>query len=133
MKVKVYKRFYDPVEANIIREKLISHEIYCFLTNENTSATFGHQNIVTGGINLLVHEEDIEEVDKILSAAPDNIGEEEKYYEKRICPRCNSENIEERTSGSIFFNLLAALTFGRIILGSRQIFHCRECGNNFRY
>jgi hypothetical protein len=65
-KIKLYRKFYDPIKANIVREKLVANGIPCFLTNENTH-NLGFLNFTNLSINLMLHEADFEVADEILT------------------------------------------------------------------
>lgn len=64
--IKLYKKFYDPIKANIVREKLLSYDIPCFLTNEH-SQNLGFLNATNLSINLMLHESDFVIADQILT------------------------------------------------------------------
>jgi len=87
MELKTLKIFDSYIEAHLLKTKLESEAIYCFLQDENLVATDPLYSYAVGGIKLKVKKEDFEKAFKIL---------EEKnkfsflYEEKNICENCGS-------------------------------------------
>lgn len=59
-------RFYDNVQAHIIRGILESHDIPCFVFDENHNNTAWHLGIAIGGVRLMVLSEHYESAQEIL-------------------------------------------------------------------
>ena len=67
MKIVKLKTFQDPIEANIVKCRLESEDIECFLTNENVSRLIPHfAYMFDAGIQLMINEDDLEKASEIL-------------------------------------------------------------------
>jgi len=58
----------QPVEAHLMKTRLESEDIECFLQDENMVAANWLYSNAIGGVKLLVREEDAERAAKILSS-----------------------------------------------------------------
>ena len=67
-KIIILRSFNNPVEANIVRAKLESYEIPCFLTDEHFTTLNPNFNPSTGGVKLKIFEKDVERALKILES-----------------------------------------------------------------
>ncbi|MBC7425626.1 MAG: DUF2007 domain-containing protein [Bacteroidia bacterium] len=67
-KIVIYKRFYNPMEANMIKGILEAHGYPSFLSDENSITVNPFYNQALGGIKLNVFEKDIEDINKILES-----------------------------------------------------------------
>lgn len=73
MEVIRFRSHTDSIEANIARAKLQSEEIPCFLSNENFSILQANvSGNMSGGIDLMIREEDIETAMQILNEKPES-------------------------------------------------------------
>ncbi|MES2274697.1 MAG: DUF2007 domain-containing protein [Bacteroidota bacterium] len=62
-----FQTFYDPMLAHIIRARLESNGIPCFISDENTIGANPFYNQAIGGIKLNIFEHDIEKANAILA------------------------------------------------------------------
>ena len=91
MKIVVVKTFDNSFEAYLIKGKLESEGIECFLTNENlTTLIPNFTNMLDMGIGLMVREEDYQKALDII-----NDQKTEKVADN-VCPNCNSKNIRRK-------------------------------------
>jgi DNA-directed RNA polymerase subunit RPC12/RpoP len=127
MNVIRIRSFTDSIEANIAKAKLQADGIACFLTNENFSVLQpGLSGQMTGSIDLMINEEDLEKAKEIL----DDIVEDASYK----CPHCGSKNIIIRygkNALSRFFLILAGILFAFPINRARNEYFCRTCRKSF--
>lgn len=65
-KIIVFETFYDPIEANIIKTRLIDAGVQCFLSDENIGGQIGYNQAI-GGVKLHLFEGDVEVAKAILS------------------------------------------------------------------
>ena len=59
----VFRRFENPIDANIIKAKLDAHGIPCFLTEEHLANLL---NLVSNGVRLHLFEKDAEWAKEVL-------------------------------------------------------------------
>ena len=127
MKVIRLRSYTESIEANIAKAKLQAEGIACFLTNENfTILQPGMSGQMTGGIDLMIHEEDMQRAREIL----DDIIEDESYK----CPHCGSDNIIIRygkNAVSRFFLILAGILFSYPVNKASNEYFCRSCRKSF--
>lgn len=87
MKFKTLKIFDSYVEAHLLKTKLESKMIYCFLQDENSIATNPLYSYALGGIKLKVKEEDFKEALTIL----EEIENYSYHFEDKLgCENCGS-------------------------------------------
>jgi hypothetical protein len=87
-KIIVIHAFDSLIEANIIKSRLDSLGIPCFLSEENlTSLTTA---LLSGGIRLHIFEHDKEEVSNIISQQRMQKTDDDDLL---ICPNCRSKKI----------------------------------------
>lgn len=66
-KIVVYKTFESPMEANIVKSRLMDSGFNCFLTGENAALVYPVFDISISGVQLHVYEEDVEAISKLLN------------------------------------------------------------------
>lgn len=132
MKLEVYRKFYDPIEANIILTKLHANGIDCFLTNEHISTLLWHLSFAHGGLNLMMDLNEFEKANFLLQSESTPI--EELDSEEYRCPNCKSNNIKYGSQSKTRINwiqlLVSILVVGPAPFISKA-YHCFNCGNNF--
>jgi hypothetical protein len=137
--VTVLTRTY-PYELAVVRGRIESEGIYCFVKDELTLQVFPYWSVMLGGAKLQVRESDLQEVADILSETgyPTRLNDYKIMLSDGIrCPYCGSEDISEfRTTfwpfaGWLFILgsmlLLAYGSFGPAPFPGKAC-HCFECG-----
>lgn len=66
-KIVVYKTFENPMEANIVKARLLDAGFDCFLTGENAALVYPVFDVSISGIQLHVFEKDVHAIDKFLT------------------------------------------------------------------
>lgn len=61
----IYQTF-DTFEANLIKSYLDNEDILCILKPKDASGVLPHLGFSQGGIDIMVHEDNLEEAKKIL-------------------------------------------------------------------
>ena len=133
MKIEVYRKFYDPIEANIVANKLKANDIECFLTNEHSATLLWHLSVAHGGLNLMMDAADFPNADKILIATDHSNIEELASGEIR-CPNCNANNVNFGSMSKKKINwwqIFGLFTFGGPAPILKKAYHCFKCGYNF--
>ena len=70
-------KFFSPTEAHIYRSRLESEGIPAFVQNENLSTLFPFASSLTGGAQLQVRAQDLEQAREILASGPHLSSDEE--------------------------------------------------------
>jgi hypothetical protein len=139
--------FIYPHEAAILKSRLESEGISCFMKDENTLQVQPFYTNAIGGAKVQVKDDDVIRANKIVeeyyanmkNANPPEITEEEYMHDdakddtKEItCPLCGSDNVHmDKTPVRI--NLITVLLMGLpLIFLPRKKYHCFNCGNNFK-
>jgi hypothetical protein len=65
-KIIVFETFYNPIEANIVKSRLLDNGVQCFLSDENIGSQLGYNQAI-GGVRLHLFEKDVELVNRILA------------------------------------------------------------------
>ena len=65
-KIVVFETFYNPIEANIVKARLLDSGIQCFLSDENIGSQLGYNQAI-GGVKLNLFEKDVETAKEILA------------------------------------------------------------------
>jgi len=131
-KIVILQSFDNPVEANIVRAKLESFDIPCFLTDEHFTGLNPSFNPMTGGVKLRVFEKDVERAMAILQEENLIPVDEESDI---VCPVCNSADVSlEKKRGTKFILASLLISVGFMIYPFRLLkrYRCNQCGNEFK-
>lgn len=66
-KIVVYKTFDGPMEANIVKTRLLDAGFNCFLTGENAALVYPVFDISISGIQLHVLANDVDAINALLA------------------------------------------------------------------
>jgi hypothetical protein len=117
------------IEANIISGRLESEGINCWLKDENTVTIDPLLTNAIGGIKLMVASSQVERAMELLR---------EFKHEKQSshpCPKCSSINVEFVTTprkASNWFGVLFGALLTSFALSNSKVYHCFNCGNEFK-
>jgi hypothetical protein len=147
-KIVVFETYYNPIEANIVKERLIDSGIQCFLTDENTITINPLYTQAIGGVKLHMFENDVSAAKALLldqdvqanladevadfETDSDSISDEMKTDE--VCPKCGSENVGYVQATKKRFSVITML-FSLLLMiypfNAKKTHHCFNCGNEF--
>lgn len=130
--------FLYPQEAYLAKNVLEVEDIPVFLKDELTVQVNNFYSNAVGGVKLIVRESDKEKALTILREA----GYIKETSEKsrleifsetytRLCPYCNSENINRTKQPGLLF-LVSVFTFGAPLPFLKKKYHCFDCGKEWR-
>jgi hypothetical protein len=129
-----FKTFDNAIDAHILKIKLESEGIVCFLFDENIVSVNPLYSNLVGGIKLKINEEDIPHAKNIvleLEETPLTTEDNEII----ACPKCQSTKIESgyKSMRSIGAVLSAIVSFLLLIfpIYRKTVYKCLECGNEF--
>lgn len=135
-KIIVYRTFYNPIEANIIKAKLEDADIACFLTDENIATIQPLFNQAVGGVKLNVFEKDVLTIDTLLVDNELEIAEEDQAENADIitCEKCGSTNVSyglaTKNKYSWWVTILSIL-MTVYPFKANKCYHCYKCGHEF--
>lgn len=129
-----FKTFDNSIDAHILKIKLESEGITCFLFDENIVSVNPLYSNLVGGIKLKINEEDLPHAKNIvleLKETPLTTEDNEII----TCPKCQSTKIESgyQSMRSIGAVLSAIASFLLLIfpIYRKTVYKCLECGNEF--
>lgn len=131
-----FQTFDNPIQAHIIRSRLESNNIPCFLADEHIIGLNPLYNPAIGGVKLKIFEKDYEKCIALLSEDEDiepvisPINESEATF----CPNCNSANVgygnaTKKRFG--WFTIIISFVFMVYPFHSRKVWHCYNCEHEF--
>nr|WP_068891519.1 DUF2007 domain-containing protein [Pedobacter panaciterrae] len=133
-KIVVFKTFYNPIEANIVKSRLMDSGVQCFLSDENTITINPLYTQALGGVKLHVFERDIPLVKSILHDENIQLPQEETEPGAEICPNCGSSHVGYVQATKKRFSLLTMIiSFALLIYPfyAKKTYHCFDCEYEF--
>ena len=135
-KIIVFETFYNPIEANIVKARLMDSGVQCFLSDENTITLNPLYTQALGGVKLHLFEKDAELARSILQAQEGEIPltEEAETATVAVCPNCGSANVGYVQATKRRFGILTMIVSLILIVYpfyARKTYHCFNCENEF--
>nr|WP_294875164.1 DUF2007 domain-containing protein [uncultured Pedobacter sp.] len=133
-KIVVFETFYNPIEANIVKARLMDSGVQCFLSDENTITINPLYTQALGGVKLHIFEKDIPLVKDILQDENIQLPQEETEPGVEICPNCGSNHVGYVQATKKRFNLLTMIvSFALMIYPfyAKKTRHCFDCEHEF--
>jgi Zn finger protein HypA/HybF involved in hydrogenase expression len=129
-----FKTFDNSMDAHILKIKLESEGITCFLFDEHIVSVNPLYSNLVGGIKLKINEEDLAHSKNIvfeLEQTPYTT-EDEKVI---TCPKCESTHLQSgyksmRSVGAVL-SAIASFLFFIFPYYRKDVYKCLECGNEF--
>ncbi len=135
MRLITIKTFENPIQAHIIKTRLESEDVLCFLFDENIVSINPLYNVLVGGIKLKIREEDHEKAQKILDdfdRSP-SVDQEDKVIK---CPQCQSSDLIsgfrtiKGSKGIVAFIISFFLLIYPFYI--KTVYKCRSCQSEFK-
>jgi ribosomal protein L37AE/L43A len=142
--------FTYPYEAAVIRGRLESEGIECFVRDEWTVQVQPFYSHAIGGVKLQVGKNDLPQTMEILKEAgymkdgnesgstaysrsvPVKVSVSGKPDKNKIiCPFCRSEEVSRSRTGGWMFLLASLLIWYPVPLFNKKIYHCSDCGQDW--
>lgn len=133
MKLVTLTSFENTVEAHLLKSKLESEGIICFLKDEYITNAYQQYSYPFGGVKLMVRNSDYSEALKIVNLIASNAFMDNKNFNLK-CPNCNSVKIQRRKSiRSIvgIISLLITLILSVIAIKPKTLYRCNNCSTDF--
>ena len=134
MELVTINTFENSVEAHLLKSKLESEDIPCFIFDENISSVMPLYSLATGGIKLKVREENLEAAQTIAEEfiSKPLLDENEKALK---CPKCESTNLYYgfKSFKGLTGIVSIAISFLMMIypLHLNTVKRCKNCGTEF--
>jgi DNA-directed RNA polymerase subunit RPC12/RpoP len=129
------KTFNNAIEAHILKNRLESEGITCFIRDENIVTVNPLYNYAVGGIKLDVQETDVERAIKILAEIEDAPFTDEAD-EVILCPKCGSDdlyaNFTSMKDAKGILAAIAAFFFAVFPIYYKSVYRCKNCGHEFK-
>lgn len=128
------KTFDNSIDAHIMKSKLESENIPCFLFDENIVGVNPLYNITVGGIKLKVGRSDVDKAIEIFEESAKSIPTNEQG-EAISCPNCKSEDFysgfKSMKGPKGILSAIVSLLFMAFPIFYNTVNKCKACGNEF--
>ncbi len=129
--IKTYK---DGISAHIMKAKLESEGITCFIFDEETISINPLFNFAIGGVKLMVNDFDQLKAKDIINEV-----ENTPYTDNNDivikCPKCASVNINNdyktMKDAKSFISTMVSIILGALPFYSKSTYKCKECDAEF--
>lgn len=135
MKLITLQIFDNPIDLHLLKAKLESEGIRCYVFDEHTVALNPLMSQGIGGIKLKIDENDAEKALLILQktqveATLDDRGE------RRTCPKCGSidlyVNYKSMKGTKGFLSMVVMFAFVVFPFYYKNVFKCKKCNYEFK-
>lgn len=144
-KIIVFETYYNPIEANIIKGRLMDSGVQCFLSDENVITINPLYTQALGGVKLHLFEKDVETARSILQdeeiqiALNHEAGQEQESVNTVIqsdetCPNCGSSNVgfvQATKKRFGIFTMVVSLLLMVYPFIAKKTHHCFDCEHEF--
>lgn len=134
LKLTTLKTFNNSIEAHILRSKLESENIRCFLFDENIVGVNPLYNVTVGGIKLKINEYDYARANEVLEEILEPPVMDEKSKTLR-CPKCGSEQMYRilKSMKDAKGVLSAIISFLLLVfpIYFDTVYKCKKCDHEF--
>jgi len=145
-KIVIFETYYNPIEASIVKERLIDSGIQCFLSDEHTIAVNPLYNQALGGVKLHLFERDVDAARSILQdqdvqlhlseATGAELTEtaEDDVSTSEVCPKCGSRDVGYVQATKKRFSLVTTIVSLLLMVypfTANKTHHCFHCGNEY--
>jgi hypothetical protein len=144
-KIVVFETYYNPIEANIIKSRLMDSGVQCFLSDENMITINPLYTQALGGIKLHLFEKDVntarsilqdEDVQIALGEATVDVPESQNgdIQNDQVCPNCGSSNVGYVQATKKRFSILTMIVSILLLVypfAAKKTNHCFDCGYEF--
>ena len=134
MKLTTLMTFDNVIEAQIVKAKLESEHVSCYLSDEHIVGLIPLYNITVGGIKLKVRQADVERATGILGEAS-KVPYTDESDEIVQCPSCNSTDVwggfksMKGTKGIL--SAIISFLFMVYPIYIKTVYKCNVCGKEF--
>lgn len=143
----MFETFYNPIEANIVKSRLLDGGLQCFLSDENSVVINPLFTQALGGVKLHIFEKDLDKANIILQeegfapgfAMTSDGGEEEVPVKEaaivdKVCPNCGSTHVGFVQATKKRFGILTVFISLLLMVYPFHVnktYHCFDCEHEF--
>ena len=129
------KTFDNFVDAHLLKSKLESEGITCYLFDENIVAINPLLNLTVGGIKLNISDSDVEKAREILIEIQ-NTSITDENDKQIICPKCGSAdlytNFKSTKGAAGIIASLCSILLSVFPFYYKSVYKCKSCGEEFK-
>lgn len=144
-RIVIFDTYYNPIEANIVKARLMDSGIQCFLSDENVITINPLYTQALGGVKLHLFEKDVsvaksilqdENVEFALAEAVEDVGESvaKEEHSDEPCPNCGSYNVGYVQATKKRFGIITMIISIMLLVypfAAKKTNHCFDCGHEF--
>ena len=134
MSLITVKTFDNSIETHLLKCKLESEGVKCYIFDENMVSLNPLYNITVGGIKLKINEIDLNKASEIIKLISETKITDEKN-EIIKCPKCSSEELyigyKSMKDVKGILSIIVSLIFMVFPIYYRILNKCKTCGNEF--
>jgi DNA-directed RNA polymerase subunit RPC12/RpoP len=134
MKFITLKTYDNSVDAHLLKSKLESEGIVCYLKDEFITNAYQQYSYPFGGVKLMVRNIDFDNACSILCLIEDNAFIDKENIDLK-CPNCNSTKITSKYKFNNSFkgilSLLSSLLIALVIIKPKSVYKCNNCNSKF--
>jgi hypothetical protein len=135
MKLVTVRTFDSPIDAHLLKSKLESEGIDCYLKDEHSISIDPMHSYALGGIKLQISDADIEKTKKVLQEI-DKTPYRDENDKIAECPQCESQDL---IAGYIsmkgfpqIFSAIISVFFMVFPMHLKVFYKCNNCRNEFK-
>jgi len=135
LKLITARTFVNPMDAHLLKSRLESEGISCYLKDEHSISIDPLHSNALGGVKLQIHENDIEKV-MVIFKEIDNTPYKDEENNITKCPNCESSEliagyISIKSIAGVLSAILSIL-FMVFPFHVNTLFKCKKCGTEFK-
>jgi DNA-directed RNA polymerase subunit RPC12/RpoP len=135
MELVILKIFDTAIDAHILKGKLESEDIECYIYDENIVTLNPLFNFAVGGIKLKVNKDDFSKAKSILTEI-DNKPYTDNQDEIIKCPNCSSTELysdfKSMKDVKGIIAAIAAFLFTVFPIYYKSVYKCKKCNTEFK-
>ena len=134
MKLITLRTFSSDISAHLLKTRLESEGVDCFILDENIVRLNSFYDLAVGGIRLQVREEDFQRAKELIEEweARPYLDEEDHALK---CPSCQSTAVyagfKSFKTAAGWLTLAISLLLVVYPFFTKTVFRCKECGTEF--
>jgi hypothetical protein len=135
MKLVTIKTFDNGISAHILKNKIESEGITCFIHDENIVTLNPLYNVAVGGIKLKVYEEDVQQALSII-ASVEVIPYTDEQNQIIKCPDCESTELysdfKSMKSSTGIISAIISFVLTVFPIYYKSVYRCKQCDAEFQ-
>lgn len=134
IKLVTFRVFYTSVKAHLVKTRLESEQIECYLFDENINSLNMAYSMAVGGIKLKIKDTDVNRAEELIKDF-ESLEVIDDENNKVKCPKCNSNEFYSGYTSlrSLKGILSAILSLFLVVIPfyCKFVYKCTKCGYEF--